>query len=63
LGHNRKGADYFLAAHDDTEFTPPAQMGGAHKKLWSDAVTEALKNSPTQVRTQLVSTLSKASKQ
>jgi len=41
-------AQYFLASHDDTEFTPPAQAGGAHSKLWTDAVVEALQRSPMQ---------------
>eukprot|EP00873_Tetraselmis_striata_P022174 jgi/Tetstr1/442438/TSEL_030562.t1 len=47
-------AQYFLASHDDTEFTPPAQAGGAHSKLWTDAVVEALQRSPMQVRARRV---------
>lgn len=45
-----QGADYFLAAHDDTEFTLPSAMGAGHARVWSDALVEQLAGNPMQAR-------------
>mmetsp|Transcript_3906 Transcript_3906/g.11064 ORF Transcript_3906/g.11064 Transcript_3906/m.11064 type:complete len:743 (+) Transcript_3906:417-2645(+) len=42
------GADYFMACHDDTEFTAPGRMGGGHTRLWSDALVGTLQANPMQ---------------
>eukprot|EP00951_Prasinocladus_malaysianus_P028972 scaffold265869_cov40-Prasinocladus_malaysianus.AAC.1 len=47
----KQGADYFLAAHDDTEFTLPASMGAGHNRLWSDALVDTLATNPMKART------------